>query len=169
MIRDIRIHFYLLWFKSPILLSHVNFLFVIPHRNPAVDDEEWPNYSKDNPVYYIFNAEGKEPDQRAKTGKGPMATACAFWNDYLPRLRAWAGEQATNICSFIICLSFNQFHSYNMPSVFVINLYEIWYVMCLSKKKQKLYVVSKCSHGWSRSHVDTHHSSKIGDLRLPYE
>lgn len=21
-----------------------------------------------------------------------MATACAFWNDFLPRLRAWAGK-----------------------------------------------------------------------------
>jgi acetylcholinesterase len=27
-----------------------------------------------------------------KYGRGPMATACAFWNDFLPRLRAWAGE-----------------------------------------------------------------------------
>lgn len=61
-------------------------------RNPALDDEEWPEYSKENPVYFIFNAEGDGKTPREKTGKGPMAAACAFWNNYLPRLRTWAGK-----------------------------------------------------------------------------
>ncbi|KAJ6639158.1 Acetylcholinesterase, partial [Pseudolycoriella hygida] len=66
--------------------------------NPAPDGETWPEYSKENPVYYIFNAEGEgskedEKQKVEKLGKGPMATACAFWNDYLPRLRMWAEPQ----------------------------------------------------------------------------
>ncbi|XP_037029742.1 acetylcholinesterase [Bradysia coprophila] len=66
--------------------------------NPAPEGETWPEYSKENPVYYIFNAEdegskGDEKQKADKLGKGPMATACAFWNDYLPRLRTWAEPQ----------------------------------------------------------------------------
>lgn len=62
-------------------------------RNPALEGEIWPEYSRENPVYYIFNAEGdKKHNKTEKFGRGPMATACAFWNDYLPRLRMWAGE-----------------------------------------------------------------------------
>ncbi|XP_063703298.1 acetylcholinesterase [Culicoides brevitarsis] len=56
--------------------------------NPALDGEHWPPYTKDNPIYYIWNA---EDDIRAdRYGRGPMSAECAFWNDYLPRLRAWA-------------------------------------------------------------------------------
>nr|AHJ25667.1 acetylcholinesterase type-2 [Sogatella furcifera] len=51
---------------------------------PVPDDVNWPIYSKDQPQYYIFNAE------TSGTGRGPRATACAFWNDFLPRLKARA-------------------------------------------------------------------------------
>lgn len=45
------------------------------------NDEEWPQYSRDDSQYYIFNAEKKG------LGFGPRATPCAFWNDFLPRLQ----------------------------------------------------------------------------------
>ncbi|XP_046683758.1 acetylcholinesterase-like [Homalodisca vitripennis] len=48
---------------------------------PVSDDINWPIYSREQPQYYIFNAE------KSGIGKGPRATACAFWNDFLPRLR----------------------------------------------------------------------------------
>ncbi|XP_044742596.1 acetylcholinesterase [Chrysoperla carnea] len=48
---------------------------------PVEDDMSWPTYRRDQPQYFIFNAE------KSGTGKGPRATACAFWNDFLPRLR----------------------------------------------------------------------------------
>lgn len=61
-------------------------------RNPSLEDEEWPEYSKDNPVYRIFNAEGDGKHPKEHFGKGPMASACAFWNTYLPRLKTWTGK-----------------------------------------------------------------------------
>lgn len=66
-----------------------NFVY---YRNPALEGETWPQYTKENPVYYVFNAEGDEKHKAEELGRGPMATACAFWNDYLPRLRQWAGK-----------------------------------------------------------------------------
>lgn len=62
------------------------------NRNPSLEDEEWPEYSKENPIYRIFNAEGDEKQPKENYGKGPMASACAFWNTYLPRLKTWAGK-----------------------------------------------------------------------------
>lgn len=67
-------------------------LFFFCYRNPALEGETWPQYTKESPVYYIFNAEGDEKHKSEQLGRGPMATACAFWNDYLPRLRQWAGK-----------------------------------------------------------------------------
>lgn len=40
----------------------------------------------DQPQYFIFNAD------KSGTGRGPRATACAFWNDFLPRLRESPGR-----------------------------------------------------------------------------
>ncbi|XP_055380262.1 acetylcholinesterase [Condylostylus longicornis] len=58
---------------------------------PGIDDDHWPLYSHDNQMYYIFNADDHTNKRKEdKVGRGPMATACAFWNDYLPRLRNWA-------------------------------------------------------------------------------
>lgn len=68
-------------------------LFYSANRNPSLEDEEWPEYSKENPIYRIFNAEGDEKQPKENYGKGPMASACAFWNTYLPRLKTWAGKQ----------------------------------------------------------------------------
>ncbi|KAK9504156.1 hypothetical protein O3M35_010549 [Rhynocoris fuscipes] len=48
---------------------------------PVPDDENWPTYTREHPHYYIFNAE------KHGTGWGPRATACAFWNDFFPRLK----------------------------------------------------------------------------------
>lgn len=85
------------WYKN--ILWMVFFIFVQFYSisfcsNPALEGEIWPEYSRENPVYYIFNAEGEEkrPSETEKLGRGPMATACAFWNNYLPRLRMWAGK-----------------------------------------------------------------------------
>lgn len=61
-------------------------------RNPSLEGIHWPLYSAKNPIYYIFNAEGEEDMRADKYGRGPMATSCAFWNEFLPRLRMWAGE-----------------------------------------------------------------------------
>ncbi|KAE8747557.1 Acetylcholinesterase 2/Carboxyl/Cholinesterase 28 [Frankliniella occidentalis] len=48
---------------------------------PVMDDVYWPTYSREKQEYFIFNAE------TSGVGKGPRAKACAFWNDFLPRLR----------------------------------------------------------------------------------
>lgn len=56
---------------------------------------EWPTYSRDQPQYFIFDAE------KSGLGKGPRATACAFWNDFLPRLKGVPGTYPrTNTKSF---------------------------------------------------------------------
>jgi acetylcholinesterase len=55
-------------------------------RKPLENDTDWPTYTKEHPKYYILNAE------RNGIGKGPRTTACAFWNDFLPRLRNHLGE-----------------------------------------------------------------------------
>lgn len=62
------------------------------HSNPALEGEHWPLYTRENPIYFIFNAEGEDDLRGEKYGRGPMATSCAFWNDFLPRLRAWSGR-----------------------------------------------------------------------------
>lgn len=60
--------------------------------NPAVNDEEWPKYSADKPVYRTFNAEGDATQQRVAFGNGPMAAECAFWNKFLPMVQSWSGK-----------------------------------------------------------------------------
>lgn len=73
-------------------------------RNPSLEDEEWPEYSKDNPVFRIFNAEGDGKHPKEHFGKGPMASACAFWNTYLPRLKTWTGNDLnSNFIYYFIC------------------------------------------------------------------
>ncbi|XP_013119080.1 acetylcholinesterase isoform X1 [Stomoxys calcitrans] len=57
--------------------------------NPAVDGEEWPNFSKEDPVYYVFSTDEKTE----KLQRGPLAKRCSFWNDYLPKVRSWAGSE----------------------------------------------------------------------------
>ncbi|XP_049842954.1 acetylcholinesterase-like isoform X1 [Schistocerca gregaria] len=43
--------------------------------------DDWPTYSSDSPTYYVFNADTKG------TGRGPRSNACAFWNEFLPKIR----------------------------------------------------------------------------------
>ncbi|XP_046404740.1 acetylcholinesterase-like isoform X2 [Ischnura elegans] len=48
---------------------------------PVPDNVNWPIYSRNQPQYFIFNAE------KNGTGKGPRATSCAFWNQFMPLLK----------------------------------------------------------------------------------
>ncbi|XP_066596786.1 acetylcholinesterase-like [Prorops nasuta] len=48
---------------------------------PALKSE-WPPYSRDQPQYFILDAE------RSGLAQGPRTTACTFWNEFLPRLKA---------------------------------------------------------------------------------
>lgn len=89
---------------SSFFLSNIK-LTLLCIRNPALDGEEWPEYTKENPIYRIFNAEGDGKHPRENFGKGPMASACAFWNTYLPRLKSWTGMYI-HLMSFIYILSF---------------------------------------------------------------
>lgn len=50
-----------------------------------MSESEWPAYTREQPIYKILNAE------RNDVGKGPRTTACAFWNDFLPRLSGVPG------------------------------------------------------------------------------
>nr|AHW29554.1 acetylcholinesterase 2 [Cyrtorhinus lividipennis] len=52
---------------------------------PASQDVNWPSYTKQEPHYFIFHAE------ESGIGRGPRATACAFWNDFFPRLKEHPG------------------------------------------------------------------------------
>lgn len=47
---------------------------------PTSDDTYWPVYSRRDPDYFILNAE------KRGIGRGPRATACAFWNELMPLL-----------------------------------------------------------------------------------
>lgn len=49
---------------------------------PTVSETDWPSYTRDHPKYFIWNAEEKDA-----FGRGPRTTACAFWNEFLPRLK----------------------------------------------------------------------------------
>ncbi|XP_012054670.1 PREDICTED: acetylcholinesterase-like [Atta cephalotes] len=49
---------------------------------PTVTETEWPSYTRNHPKYFIWNAEKKNA-----FGRGPRTTACAFWNEFLPRLK----------------------------------------------------------------------------------
>ncbi|CAB0032511.1 unnamed protein product [Trichogramma brassicae] len=53
---------------------------------PTLKENEWPAYTRDQPNYYILNAENNG------MGKGPRTTACTFWNDFMPRLKGAPGD-----------------------------------------------------------------------------
>lgn len=55
-------------------------------RKPTKEDSEWPSYSRDEPKYFIFDAE------KTGLGKGPRTTYCAFWNEFLPKLKGIPGS-----------------------------------------------------------------------------
>ncbi|KAI9554499.1 hypothetical protein GHT06_019772 [Daphnia sinensis] len=56
---------------------------------PVADDTLWPIYSRNEPRYFILNGEVRG------IGHGPRATACAFWNEFMPLITA---RQSTNQC-----------------------------------------------------------------------
>ncbi|XP_014215411.1 acetylcholinesterase-like [Copidosoma floridanum] len=62
------------------------------YGKPTLEESEWPPYTRDDPYYYIFNAE------KNGMGKGPRLTACAFWNDFLPRLKG-VPDPTPEVCS----------------------------------------------------------------------
>lgn len=63
-------------------------------RMPTSDESAWPPYTRDQPRYFILDAEKKD------FGQGPRTTACAFWNDFLPRLRGIPGTYKRENGSF---------------------------------------------------------------------
>jgi len=58
----------------------------VAYRNPGPEDSEWPRYTKESPVYYIYDA------VKVGVGKGPRAEACEFWNGLMPEIKAFVGE-----------------------------------------------------------------------------
>ncbi|XP_042203006.1 acetylcholinesterase-like [Homarus americanus] len=56
---------------------------------PVGRREEWPLYTRDQPMYYEWNG------VTTGLGKGPRATGCAFWNELMPILRK---KQGGGIC-----------------------------------------------------------------------
>nr|CAD7406972.1 unnamed protein product [Timema cristinae] len=48
--------------------------------HPVSDNNEWPQYSKDSPQYFIFNTDTNG------LGHGPRSRECAFWNEFFPKL-----------------------------------------------------------------------------------
>ncbi|XP_015603325.1 acetylcholinesterase [Cephus cinctus] len=82
------------------------------------DDEiEWPTYSRNHPQYVIFDTEEKG------LGNGPRTTACAFWNEFLPRLKG-VPDPAVKSCDSAIASSVSAGaerlrHSIDMTIVFL--------------------------------------------------
>ncbi|XP_055696890.1 acetylcholinesterase [Phlebotomus papatasi] len=81
---------------------------------PDLEGETWPQYSKNNPLYYIFNAEGTEQLSTEKFGRGPMSSSCAFWNHFLPKFRSWARP---NLCENLN-IDVNTISSAERPMIF---------------------------------------------------
>ncbi|KOC61629.1 Acetylcholinesterase [Habropoda laboriosa] len=65
------------------------------YTGQPTNENEWPPYSRDQPQYYIFNAE-----TTGLGGKGLRTTACAFWNDFLPRLKGVPGSYLPLLSNF---------------------------------------------------------------------
>lgn len=55
-------------------------------RKPVTEESEWPRYTKENPVYYIYDA------VKVGHGKGPRSGACEFWNGLMPEIQQFAGS-----------------------------------------------------------------------------
>ncbi|XP_015187995.1 PREDICTED: acetylcholinesterase-like [Polistes dominula] len=65
---------------------------------PTEDEKVWPPYTRDRPVYFIFNAEKKG------LGEGLRTTSCAFWNEFLPRLKG-VPDPVPEACNSVIASS----------------------------------------------------------------
>lgn len=66
-------------------------------RKPT-EDEEWPAYSREEPNYYVYNAVTRGIQRSLRN------TACAFWSDFLPRLKGVPGRK--HCLKFFIMESF---------------------------------------------------------------
>ncbi|XP_076652400.1 acetylcholinesterase 2 [Halictus rubicundus] len=64
---------------------------------PTSEESEWPPYSRDQPQYFIFDAETNG------LGKGPRTTSCAFWNEFLPRLKG-VPDPAPEACNSAVAI-----------------------------------------------------------------
>ena len=53
---------------------------------PVADETEWPKYTKEDPVYYIYDS------LKTGTGRGPRSTLCEFWNGLMPEIRSYTSE-----------------------------------------------------------------------------
>lgn len=71
------------YFLSFLLLQFI--IVIVFYSNPATDGEEWPNFTKKDPVYYVFSTDDKDE----KLQRGPLEGRCAFWNEYLREVRKW--------------------------------------------------------------------------------
>lgn len=64
-------------------------------RKPVADDTLWPIYSRNEPRYFILNGELRG------IGHGPRATACAFWNEFMPLITARQSTTLLSACSSV--------------------------------------------------------------------
>ncbi|XP_011498519.1 PREDICTED: acetylcholinesterase [Ceratosolen solmsi marchali] len=63
-----------------------------------MSESEWPPYTTEQPHYKFFNADN------SGVGKGPRTTACAFWNEFLPRLTG-VPDPLPEVCSSTVASS----------------------------------------------------------------
>ncbi|XP_008552319.1 acetylcholinesterase [Microplitis demolitor] len=77
-----------------IISAFSNFAFT----GKPTEGDDWPAYTRDEPQYYIFNAETNG------LGTGPRSPACAFWNEFLPRL-AGVPDPSPEACNSAIASS----------------------------------------------------------------
>ncbi|XP_051161023.1 acetylcholinesterase-like [Leptopilina boulardi] len=68
------------------------------HGKPVESEVEWPPYTRNDPRYFILDAE------KSDMGKGPRMTACAFWNEFLPRLKG-VPDPEPEACNRVIASS----------------------------------------------------------------
>lgn len=61
---------------------------------PGTDESEWPRYTKENPIYYIYDA------VKVGHGKGPRSSACEFWNGLMPEIQQFA-EMSMKGCGLV--------------------------------------------------------------------
>lgn len=107
-------------------------------RTGLINDDHWPLYSKENQIYYIFNAEDQTNKRKEdKIGRGPMATACAFWNDYLPRLRNWAEPN-------VICNDFETYGRISSSGNNIINIFIILPITLIILTLHKIIIRNLC-------------------------